>query len=416
VSSVGGGREGAEATPEVPPPLDSDDVAAIAILLVAAADLGSWLAGSSIAVVGLRALWVLIYLVTAARLLQRYGTEWVAWTIRHQPALSALLVLTLASCLWSLAPALTLRKAVSLLGTTVLGLFIGFIAPPQRITRVLAWAFGVLVVSSIAVTLLWPASTQPLGWRGILSHKNSLGAAAALAAIVWLIFTLRRRVHPVWGVALSVLSLLALVGARSRTAFLALGVSLLAAAYLAIGGGAPGSTHAVVRRMTIGLVLAVSITPFLVAPLATVLGTSDPLNGRLALWDGTLTILRERPLTGYGYDAVWGRDDATLLPHIPITAWRSSKNAHNSIADIASQLGIPAAIIGCLYLLGALIAAGRLVERAPSTFAYCAFAVLLGMTVMSFTEAHLLRIHSIFWMLFVALTVSAQRALPSELE
>ena len=78
---------------------------------------------------------------------------------------------------------------------------------------------------------------------------------------------------------------------------------------------------------------------------------------------------------------------------------------------MATELGIPAAIVACVYLFAALSNAARLFERAPSAFSFFALVFLIGFAVMGFTEAHLLQIHWVFWILFVALTVAVRREL-----
>jgi O-antigen ligase len=329
--------------------------------------------------------------------------------------LCVLLTLALASCLWSLAPAITLQKAASLLGTTVLGVFIGYTCPPQRLMRVLHWTFALLIVSSIIVVLLLPAPVagelEQLGWRGIMSYKNSFGAAAVFATIFFVVIALRRRVHPVWGATLCTLCLFAVVQARSRTSFAALGVSLAVLAYLSSASANRRPTRAMLRRVSLGLLLGVSVLPFFVGPLAALLGNDDPLNGRTRIWSGAEAILRERPLTGYGYAVVWGRSGATLLPHVAVTAHRSAGSAHNDIVHVATELGIPAAIVACVYLFGALSNAARLFEREASTFSFFAVGFLVGTVVIAFAETYLLRIHSFFWILFVALTVTVKHKL-----
>ena len=207
------------------------------------------------------------------------------------------------------------------------------------------------------------------------------------------------------------LSLFAVAVARSRTSLFALGAGLAAFAYLAVAPVMRRPSRAQMQRVFLGLVLVVAVIPFLVAPLATVLGKSDPLNGRAGIWAGAMTILHERPVTGYGFAVVWGRAQATLLPHIAITAHWSATNAHNSIVHVATELGIPAALIACVYLFGALSNAGRLYEREPSAFSCFAAVFLVALAVMSFAEAHLLQIHWMFWILFVALTVTVRLAL-----
>jgi O-antigen ligase len=394
--------------------LGRDEIGAIVILLMAAVSLHGWVSAPSIPHFLLRVLWWIVQLAALARLLQQFGTEWVRWTVRHQPALCVLLTLTLASCLWSLAPPITLQKAVSLVGTTVLGVFIGYRCPPPRLMRILHWTFTLLIVSSLVVVLLLPAPAagelQQVGWRGIMGYKNSFGAAAVFATIFFVVITLRRRVHPVLGAPLCALCLLAVVQARSRTSYVALAVSLAVLAYLASASGDRRPTRATLRRLSLGLILGVSVVPPLLAPLTTILGQHDPLK-RTHLWAGALTILRERPLTGYGYAVVWGRSEATLLPHVAATAHRQAATAHNDILHVATELGIPAAVIACVYLFGALSNAVRLFEREASTFAFLAVGFLVSATVIAFAETYLLRIHSFFWILFVALTVTVKHTL-----
>jgi hypothetical protein len=47
----------------------------------------------------------------------------------------------------------------------------------------------------------------------------------------------------------------------------------------------------------------------------------------------------------------------------------------------------------------------------PSAFSLFAFVFLISFVVMGLTEAHLLQIHSMFWILFVAIAVAVTRAL-----
>jgi hypothetical protein len=171
----------------------------IVVLLVAATALGHWM--SDLPSGSFWGLWVLLYGAAVARLVQRFGSQWLTWTLTHQPALSVLLAWAFASCLWSLDPAITLRRAASLLGTTLLGVFIGYSCPPPRLMRALFWMFVLLIVASIGVGLVLPTPVGkgiPVGWRGIMTHKNSLGAAALLATIYFLVMTLSGHIRPLW--------------------------------------------------------------------------------------------------------------------------------------------------------------------------------------------------------------------------
>ena len=391
-----------------------DDVAAIVILIVAWVRLKGRIPDASVFFTAQRALWWAIYGAVVVALVRRFGTRWLTWTARRQPALCILLVAALLSSLWSLDPPLTLHKAVSVLGTTIVGVYIGYTTAPDRLVRVLYWTFALLIVSSVLVSLSLGTPVGPgvpAGWRGVMVHKNTLGTAAVLAFAVCATAWLARRVRWPWGAGLCALSLFTVVEARSRTAFAALAVLAPAAAYLAGVWGTGRPSAARWRRLSFGLVCAVSILPFLIAPFAIRLGQDDPLNGRGHLWTGATAILRERPLTGYGLAAVWARADASLLPHIRITAHRSASSAHNSIVQVATELGIPAAIVASLFLVAALVNAGHLFATRPSPFSFIAVVFLVAMVVFGFTEAHLLQIHWPFWILFVAVPIAVQRAL-----
>ena len=390
-----------------------NEIGSIVILLVAAISLRDLAPAPSNAALVLRVVWVLLYAGALAALMLQFGAAWLTWTIRRQPALCIVLMIAAVSCLWSLEPGGSLQKALSLAGTTVLGVFIGYSCSPQRIMRVLAWTLMLVIASSVLFALWFPlAPTEWPGWRGIVGHKNTLGAVATMAVVFSVVAILWRSAAPRWWAAtLCFLSIVALIQSRSRTSIAASAFSLVALAYLSSASGGSRPTLARLRRLSLALVFCVSILPFFVGPLAAALGNDDPLNGRTKIWAGVATMLSERPLTGYGYEVVWRRRKATRLPEIEITAQRSSTSAHNSILDIAAELGIPAAIVACFFLFTALVETARLFEREPSDFSLFALLFTLGIVVMGFTEAHLFRIHSMLWIMFVALIVAVSRSL-----
>ena len=390
--------------------LGADGILAIVILLVAATDPRVCL-GSSAGLSVFRGLWWVLYLAAPIRLVQRYGVGWLRWTVAHQPALCVLVTLTFASGLWSLEPVPTVQRAASLLGTTLLGVFIGFSRGPDAILRELQWAFAVLIVASIGVVIVgYVPPADPRGWSGIMANKNSLGATAALATIFFVVVTAGGWIHPLAGAALSALSLVTTVYASSRTALIALGISLVAAACLQVARNTQRLTRTVVQRAAWILALGPPALAILIVLLANLVGQPESMAGRGPLWNGVLTILSERPFTGYGYGAVWGKAEGTLLPHVVATVRPSAKNAHNSVLQVAGDLGIPAALVACIYLFGAAANAGRLLERRPSAFSFFAVVFVISFAILGFAEAHLLQVHALFWILFVAMATAVERA------
>jgi exopolysaccharide production protein ExoQ len=397
-------------TPAAPDALGSDGVVSIIILLVAATD-PRVCGDSSASLLVFRVLWWVLYVTAAIKLVQRQGVDWLRWIVAHQPALCVLVALAFASCVWSLEPLLTLHRAASLLSTTLLGVFIGFSRGPDAIMRALQWAFAILIIASMAVAVGgYAPPPDPRGWAGIMGNKNSLGAAAELATVFFVVVTVTGRIHPFSGAALSIASLITTVYAYSRTALIALGITVAVGAYLFVVRNRQRLTRAAVRRTAWILALGPPALAMLVVPLARLIRERHALSGRGPLWAGVLAILKERPFTGYGYGAVWGKAKHTLLPRVRITGGPSAYNAHNSVLNVASELGIPAALVACVYLVGAVSNAARLYEKTASTFSCFALLFLVSFAILGFGEAHLLQIHSLFWILFVAITIAVEGA------
>src|SRR5690606_38300653 len=71
----------------------------------------------------IQAVWTGIYLVAGSLFVARWRD--IRWHLRHEKWLVALIGLAVASILWSAAPAVTARRAIALVGTTMVGLLLG---------------------------------------------------------------------------------------------------------------------------------------------------------------------------------------------------------------------------------------------------------------------------------------------------
>jgi O-antigen ligase len=391
-----------------------DGIAAAFILLFAASNAGGWVQHLPMERLLVRALWWLLYLGASLRLVHRFGAAWLTWMTRHQWALCLLLAWSLLSTLWSLVALETLHKSLSLVGTTILGVYIGYTLPPALLARVLRWSFAAVIVSSLVAPALIGDSiaVEPLTgfWRGLMVDKNAFGAMAAMASLCFLAAALRRGAGRVWGWAMGAACLSALVLSHSRTALVACVVGVSTIAWFA----------AVERRRAspwVGLLLLLLLfgtvggaAIYAREPLTGMIRKGAGLNGRTELWAGALQIIRERPLTGYGYHVVWGRMEKTLLPHIPITKHPSAKSAHNAFFDTATELGVPAAVLLVVYGVHALLDAVRFFAYRASSFSLFVLAFLMATATISITEANMLGIHWVFWILFVAIAIMLKRS------
>src|SRR4029077_17264455 len=88
--------------------------------------------------------------------------------------------------MWSVNPELTVRRTAALLGTVVIGLYLGTRFDLRRLLHLLALVAIVVLGLSLLVALLAPSSGLDFEGRlrGVTAHKNALGNFAALAFLV----------------------------------------------------------------------------------------------------------------------------------------------------------------------------------------------------------------------------------------
>ena len=73
------------------------------------------------------------------------------------------------------------------------------------------------------------------------------------------------------------------------------------------------------------------------------LGKDPSLTGRTDIWDALMREVAERPWTGFGYQAFWGKDSVPAAFIRAETQW-PVPSAHNGWIDLLIQLGWPGAI------------------------------------------------------------------------
>jgi O-antigen ligase len=318
----------------------------------------------------------------------------------------ALAGLALASCLWSIAPDLSLRRAMALTLTTFAGVALAARLDWLGMARAMAASFILLALGSALVALALPdlgrmGAPFPGAWRGLWSDKNALGdymalgvCACAAAAI------LDRRLRAAWigGVGLCLL-LIALSTSKTALISLAAGLSVLAA--IALAKRSPASAVAVALGVVaLGAVAGVAL--FLDSHLLfALLGKDATLTGRTVIWEAVLRRIAERPITGFGYAVVW-TDPSGWGP----VAWIAKeaqfmpRHAHNSWLEAQIELGVFGS--GMLALF-ALQAGWRVLRGGDG--AWLAGPMLAAFGIVTLTETVTLNYNDFMWVLIPALAI-----------
>ncbi|HEX6910868.1 MAG TPA: O-antigen ligase family protein [Longimicrobium sp.] len=320
------------------------------------------------------------------------------------PLVPALVALAAVSYLWSEAPGLTLRRTLALAATTLLGLWLAARFSRRALLGVLAAVLGTAAVAGLALGLLAPdlGRSAEFGgaWVGVFGHKNGMGKAMVLAALVLLVRAPDeapgRRGRAVLLVVVAALVVLS----RSASSLVALaGMVALVPLARALAGRSVLLVLAAPAALCVGAVLAGG-TGAGAASVAGALGKDATLTGRTELWGAVLASIGKRSGLGYGYGAFWhaSEESESLFAAVGWGAW----HAHNAFLDAWLNLGF----VGLVLLVGALAWAGARAVRdlragtgpeAAWPLAFLAFTVTTNLT-----ESRLLEPGTLYWALFVA--------------
>jgi O-antigen ligase len=380
--------------------------------------------------VGSRLLWLLLLGLSAILVVRRRR---LAMELLRQlnPYLVLLFALAVLSVIWSIDPALSLRRVLrmcSILLVCVAFVLYGWQA--SRFQQVLRPVLTCLLVGSLAFGLVFPAlaihqgtSAEVVGaWRGLTNHKNSLGDLAGLGAILWFHAGLTRQCGPARALAGGAVACTCLLLSRSSTSLLAMlavcGVlSVLLRARPALQPYLPHLLTVLVGSLLLAALALLQIVPginTLLAPVTAMTDKNTTLTGRSDVWNIVLEHSANHPVLGTGYGAYWtpgpvpGTDAFEFLRRMQ---GFFPGSAHNGYLDIVNDLGWMGLALLIAYVLSYLVqAAGQL--RLDSRQASLYLAVLLHQLITNLSESHWFSVRSVdFAILALATTGLARSAL-----
>lgn len=270
------------------------------------------------------------------------------WVQRRNASVvvAVIAVLAVLSAAWSPVPLRTLNRALDLFLCLGMPLVMLDILGARRVVTVM-WATGFAIVVASSLLAAVGSEYALMGgnfgghWRGLFAHKNSFGL---FAASVLLLSVVGRHFidAPRWLIGLTVLlSAIALLGASSATAMVALlfaFVVMIANAYLSRFGVLRWPVLAVAG---IALVFAISLANEVLPLLAELLGRDETLTGRTGLWSAVVPLVIDAPV-GYGYGSSGG--DVALDLMRRGTGWAGARSTHNSYLELALDLGPAVAV------------------------------------------------------------------------
>jgi exopolysaccharide production protein ExoQ len=363
----------------------------------------------------MQSLWIAIYVVAAMRALQH--RRLILQILRANMPLVLLVLLALFSVFWSGDPAVTLRRGVAVLATTVLGVDLAVrysVREQLRLVGItLLWAVTLSILADTLFHGLVPTvdAAYSSAWNGIFAQKNAFARIVVLAAIVILTKTRRVPWNVITAVATLTIAYALIAASRSVTAL----VVLTAMWVLMLG-------FQVCRRrwralIPIGFICALIIS--CLAPLLshqyTLFGWLDrdsTLTGRTIIWAESLTSIAKQPILGYGYSAFW--DASPEAMRIDKVVRFQVPHAHNAYIDLTLQLGLTGLV---LFLVVYCVAVRRAAVYMSTEHGWEAMWPLFYLTFVllyQITESSIFADNSIFWILYVSTICSVTELTSSD--
>ncbi len=360
-------------------------------------------------------LWLLLYVSSFLGLMFTHGINWISWLVRYRILLVLLILGTILSVSWSIDMRISAERTIHLVGSSLLAVYIGFTVPLLITLRVFAMVLAVFILASVATAIGLPDLgienyEGSLVWRGVFNSKNDLGFWAAVGVLLYV--TLSDSIQTTYrkflcflmaGVCLAALGL-----SQSATSLLAMLIAGALSLYLFIASRFQlGFIRMVVMAVLFTAVIALAAANIDTAELV---GRTDDLTGRGEVWRQTWKLIMERPLTGVGYGSLWFPTDSTIWIQQSLTdfTW-VVYHAHNGLLQVASEVGIPLALIALLMVAQQLIEIFYCQYERQQVGVLFVLAFASAYLISNFSEARFLVTRELFWIFFLALPISMLR-------
>lgn len=350
--------------------------------------------------------------LSVAGILVPYYRE-TLFLLRRNWFLVALVFLALVSGSWSALPALALRRAVAVLGTTLFGIALAVLLSLEQQLRLLSWLCRTIAMLSLACVIFLPSygvsATPEHQWQGVFVYKSVLGFVMALSILVeWHLPTPTALSRTLNRLAL-LLSAVLLFFASSLTPTMALLGSMLLVELYKFAVERLRVSNSVVGLAMVLLVSSAVVTFFRnTEGITNALGRSSDLTGRTEIWSWVTGSIGERPLLGYGFSGYWSDSAASAI--LDRTMGGMVMYSHNGYLEVLLSLGVVGFALTLVFLGAGVRRAFRWSDHNRSGSGRWPVAFLLLMLLQNFAECTIL-LQGLEWGICVAVVASTDPAL-----
>ena len=350
-----------------------------------------------------RSLWYPVYLlviVLAVRCLPQ-----LLRLVTFNPLLIGCVLIAGMSFFWSIDPAISLRRSIALLLTTLFGLVLAARYDWSGLVQRLALVFWFMAIVSILISLFLPEygvhqRVHEGAWRGAWVEKNYMGGVMAKGVIIMLCaFAMRPDRAILWLPGAAMCFLLVLMS-TSKTALL---ISLIG-----IGGFIALRIYRRYVVLRFPLILAMMmviggiVCMLILAPdfAFGLIGKERTLTGRTEIWSGLITSIQQKPWLGFGYGVYW-LDPLGSSYYVRLNLEWGIPSAHNGWLDTWLSVGALGVVaFGLFFIFTVILAFDRL--RKGGTETYWVILSTVMFFAFSMSESTILQQNDLSWVMFVA--------------
>lgn len=340
------------------------------------------------------------------------------------------LIVVPLSYLWSISPADTLTRYISIIVEVLVCAAICLVGwHKTRFQDLLRPCITALLVGSIIFGLTSPQLAIEHGtgtlldaWHGLATQKNEFGQLSAFGVILWLHGWLTRAV-PLWkALVFGCLSMLCVLLSRSSTSLLS---TLFVICFLLLLLRSPPSLRRYMPYIiTVYAILVITyavavlqLVPgleFILQPITAFTGKDMTFSNRATIWEIIKAHIQLSPLIGSGYGAYWVGPVPTSPSYVFLgRMYFYPSESHNGYLEIVNDLGFMGLIILVSYLVTYIRQCLRLfrVDR-PTGALFLAF--FFQQAIMNLSESTWLTVNSAF--LFAIMTFATVSVARHELD
>ena len=294
---------------------------------------------------------VLVFVFCCVLLLLSTRINSILRICRENKLFVTLALYSLASCVWSQFPSLTLQFGIYIILNVLFVFYLLSRFTPLMIMKIFYAMGWIVVVSSITFALALPrygidhrASTEG-AWQGIFVYKQPCAIMCTFLLSVAFYLPATSGRSKFLRALFVTMTIFLIYMTQARTGWVLLASLLLYVCVMKLLTAFRSSERApIIAVLFICFTAAVALLGANYRSILLALGKDVTLTGRTEIWQLVMTSVLKRPILGYGYRAFWNGLQGESA-NLALTVGWTPTGAHNGYLDVWLNLGIIGLVI-----------------------------------------------------------------------